>query len=448
MGPSVLSGVVGGVGGPEPRGGSSPGVGGSPGVGPFPRVDGTLRCGGVSAEELARRFGTPLYVYDLAAIRGRLDVFHTAFSDIDHLVAYSVKANGNLKLLRALAELGCGADITSGGELFRARRAGIAPDRIVFAGVGKTEEEIRYALDEDILAFNVESRPELERIDRLAAEVGRRARFGVRVNPDVFAATPHEYTRTGHAESKFGVPWTEAVDLYRWAAGRDALQPVGIDVHIGSQIVEPEPYVRAIDRVLELVEELRQDGIDLAYVDVGGGYGISYDDRPGMDIEALARDVVPRVKASGLQLLMEPGRSLVGEAGILLSRVQYVKRTEAKTFVILDGGMSELIRPSHYGGYHQIELVADPEGREPGTVDVVGPICETGDFLALDREIPMPEPGDLLAVRTAGAYGFVMASNYNGRRRPAEVIVDGEQVHLARRRETFEDLIRGEEESA
>lgn len=427
MGQSVLS---------EP----SKGVGG-----PFPRVDGAIRCGGVSAEELARRFGTPLYVYDLDAIRRRVELFRSAFSDIDHLVAYSVKANGNLKLLRALAELGCGADITSGGELFRALRAGISGDKIVFAGVGKTEDEIGYALGEDILAFNVESRPELERIDAVATRLGRTARFGVRVNPDVFAETPHEYTRTGHAETKFGVPWTEAVDLYRWAAGRDHLEPVGIDVHIGSQIVEAEPYVRAIERVLELVAELGQEGIHLEYLDVGGGYGISYDDRPGMDIEALARDVVPRVKASGLRLLMEPGRSLVGEAGILLMRVQYVKRTEAKTFVIVDGGMSELIRPSHYGGYHQIEPVADPTERDRGVVDVVGPICETGDFLALDREMPMPEQGDLLAVRTAGAYGFAMASNYNGRRRPAEVIVDGDQVHLARRRETFEDLIRGEE---
>lgn len=416
--------------------------------GPFGRVDGEIRCGEVPAEELARRFGTPLYVYDLGAIRRRVDLFRSAFSDIDHLVAYSVKANGNLKLLRALAELGCGADITSGGELFRARRAGVSGDKIVFAGVGKTEEEIGYALDEDILAFNVESRPELERIDAVATRLGRTARFGVRVNPDVFAETPHEYTRTGHAESKFGVPWVEAVDLYRWASGRDHLEPVGIDVHIGSQIVEAEPYVRAIERVLELVAELRDDGIELEYLDVGGGFGISYDDKPGMDIQGLAREVVPRVKASGLRLLMEPGRSLVGEAGILLTRVQYVKRTEAKTFVIVDGGMSELIRPSHYGGYHQIELVTDAADRGKDTVDVVGPICETGDFLALDREMHMPEQGDLLAVRTAGAYGFAMASNYNGRRRPAEVIVDGDQVQLARRRETFEDLIRGEEESA
>ncbi|MDX1493696.1 MAG: diaminopimelate decarboxylase [Longimicrobiales bacterium] len=417
-------------------------------TGPFPRVDGEIRCGDVSARELAQRYGTPLYVYDLAWIRSRVALFHEAFAGVDHLLAYSVKANGNLSLLRELRDLGCGADITSGGELFRARKAGIAPDRIVFAGVGKTESEIAYALDEGILAFNVESASELRRIDAVAAEKGVVARFGVRVNPDVFAETPHEYTRTGHAETKFGVPWEEAPDLYRWARDREHLEPVGIDVHIGSQIVEPAPYVRAIDRVLELVAELRDDGIELDFLDIGGGYGISYDHQPGMDVAALARDVVPRVEAAGLRLLLEPGRSLVGEAGILLTRVQYVKRTEAKTFVIVDGGMSELIRPSHYGGYHAIETVTLHEGRERATVDVVGPICETGDFLALDRELPLPGEGELLAVRTAGAYGFAMASNYNGRRRPAEVLVDGEEVRVIRRRETFEDLIRGEEEDA
>lgn len=417
-------------------------------TGPFPRIAGELHCGDVRAEELADRFGTPLYVYDLGAIRQRVAVFGEAFEEVDHLLAYSVKANGNLSILRALGEMGCGADITSGGELFRARKAGIPADRMVFAGVGKTEKEIGYALDEGILAFNVESRPELERIDRVAAERGVKARFGIRVNPDVFADTPHEYTRTGHAETKFGVPWGTAVDLYRWASHREHLDPIGIDVHIGSQIVKPEPYVKAIDRVLELIDELSAEGIELSYLDIGGGYGISYDDKPGMDVAALARDIVPKVKAAGLRLLLEPGRSLVGEAGVLLTRVQYLKETEGKTFVIVDGGMSELIRPSHYGGYHGIEPAGTAEGDEPATVDVVGPICETGDFLALGRELPLPSEGDVLAVRTVGAYGFAMASNYNGRLRPAEVLVDGADVKVIRRRERFEDLIRGEEEEA
>jgi len=410
----------------------------------FPRVGGRLHCGRVPAGELAARFGTPLYVYDLEHIRERVAQFDHAFRGVDHLLAYSVKANGNLSILRALGELGCGADITSGGELFRARRAGIPADRILFAGVGKTRVEIRTALEQEILAFNVESAQELERIDEVATEMGVRAPFGVRVNPDVLASTPHAYTRTGHAETKFGVPWEETRALYRRALEREHLRPIGIDVHIGSQIVDPEPYVRALDRVLGLVADLSADGVDMEYVDLGGGYGISYDGRPAMDVQALADEVAPRVAEAGLRLVLEPGRSLVGDSGVLLTEVQYVKRTASKVFVIVDGGMSELIRPSHYGGYHEIELVEARDG-EPERVDVVGPICETGDFLALDRDLLLPEPGDLVAVRTAGAYGFTMASNYNARRRPAEALVDGEEVRLVRARETFDDLIRGEE---
>ena len=412
---------------------------------PFVRTDGQLLCGSVPAAELAARFGTPLYVYDVAHISERVRIFSEAFAGVEHLLAYSVKANGNLSILRLLAGLGCGADITSGGELFRARRAGISPDRIVFAGVGKTSAEIALALEADILAFNVESRGELERIDAVACDMGVRARFAVRVNPDVHAATPHHYTRTGHSETKFGVPWADTRPLYRWARGREHLEPVGIDVHIGSQIVDPTPYVAALDRVLELVGDLADDGIGLDFLDIGGGFGISYDGGPGLDPPALAAEIGPPVSDAGLRLVLEPGRALVGEAGVLLTRVEYVKRTADKTFVIVDGGMSELIRPSHYGGYHAIERVAASRGSSTEPVDVVGPICETGDFLALDREMEVPEPGDLLAVRTAGAYGFAMASNYNGRRRPAEAMVDGSDVTLIRRRETYEDLIRGEE---
>jgi diaminopimelate decarboxylase len=412
---------------------------------PFPRVGGVLHCGDVSAEELAERFGTPLYVYDLAWIRSRLHVFRNAFEGVDHLIAYSVKANGNLSILRELNALGCGADITSGGELFRAVRAGIPPERIVFAGVGKTSREIEAALEQEILSFNVESRSELERIEQVARAMGVTARFGVRVNPDVLVSTPHHYTATGHAATKFGVPWSETPDLYAWALEQEHLEPLGIDVHIGSQIVDPTPYVRALDRVLELVGELADAGVRLRYLDIGGGFGISYDDQPALDVGALAREIGPRVREAGLRLVIEPGRSLVGDAGILLTRVQYVKRSEGKTFVIVDGGMSELIRPSHYGGYHGIDPVRLEEGRGARAVDVVGPICETGDFLALDRELPLPEQGELLAVRTAGAYGFSMASNYNGRLRPAEVLVDGSDIRLARRREQYEDLIRGEE---
>ncbi|MDA0311704.1 MAG: diaminopimelate decarboxylase [Gemmatimonadetes bacterium] len=412
---------------------------------PFSRVDGELCCGGVRAADLAERFGTPLYVYDVRRMEERVRAFHVAFRDIDHLIAYSVKANGNLSILRRLSAAGCGADITSRGELFRALRAGIAPGAIVFAGVGKTKAEIAAALEEGIYAFNVESAGELERIDEVASELGLCARFGIRVNPDVFADTPHEYTRTGTATTKFGVPWEETRDLYRWARDRSSLDPVGIDMHIGSQIVDSEPYVRALERVLTLVSELGREGIVLEYLDIGGGFGIPYDVESSMDVDALAAEVVPRVKAAGLKLILEPGRSIVGDAGILLTRVEYVKRSRKKVFVVVDGGMTELIRPSHYGGYHAIEAVSDGHSGEDVEVDVVGPICETGDFLARGRIMRVPEPGELLAVHTVGAYGFAMASNYNGRQRPAEVMVDGSEVTVIRKRETLEDLVRGEE---
>ena len=411
---------------------------------PFPRSQGRLQCGDLWAAELAERFGTPLYVYDIRRIEDRVAAFHEAFASIDHLLAYSVKANGNLSILRRLNALGCGADITSEGELYRVMQAGIPTDRVLFAGVGKTEQEIGAALDAGIYAFKGESAAELERIDDVATRSGKKAPFGVRVNPDVFAKTPHEYTRTGTAATKFGVPWDETLDLYAWAGDRPHLVPLGIDVHIGSQILDPDPYARALDRVLELVAAVKSLGVSLEYLDIGGGYGIPYGDEPGMDIGALAQMIVPRVRDVGLRLILEPGRSIVGDAGLLLTRVQFVKRSGDKTFVIVDGGMSELIRPSHYGGFHQIESVNDPVSAPEEGVDVVGPICESGDFLARDRTMPVPEPGELLAVRTVGAYGFAMASNYNGRLRPAEAMVDGSEVTLIRERETLSDLIRGE----
>jgi len=412
---------------------------------PFPRVDGVLHCGDVPLPELARRFGTPLYVYDVRHIEARVFSFREAFAGVEHLLAYSVKANGNLSILRRIGALGCGADVTSGGELYRATRAGIAPGDIVFAGVGKTAEEMRHALELGIYGFNVESAGELRRLDEVAAGMDVRAPFAIRVNPDVRSPTPHEYTATGHAATKFGIPLSEAAELYRWAATRPHLYARGVDVHIGSQIVDPEPYLQALQRVLTLVGELEGFGVALEYLDIGGGYGISYDTGPSLDVDALAARVVPRVRAAGLRLVLEPGRSVAGGAGVLLTRVEYVKRA-GKTFVIVDGGMSELIRPSHYGGYHAIERVDARTLRGVEPVDVVGPICETGDFLARDRSMEVPEAGELLAVRTAGAYGFAMASNYNGRRRPAECMVDGDRATLIRRRETLEDLVRGEED--
>jgi diaminopimelate decarboxylase len=411
----------------------------------FPRIDGELVCGGIPLRELAERYGTPLFVYDLDHVEERFRAVGEAFGDVAPLIAYSVKANGNLALMAHLGRLGAGADIVSEGELHRARLAGVPAGRIVFSGVAKTASEMRRALEEGILAFNVESRGELERLDRVARDTGAIAPFAVRVNPEVVPPTPHEYTRTGHADSKFGVVAHEAVDLYRWAAAREHLRPVGIDVHIGSQILEAEPYLRAMSRVMGIVERLRADGLELDFVDMGGGFGVPYGSgEPSRILEEVAAALAPRVLEAGLRLIVEPGRYIVGEAGLLLTRVEYVKRTPVKTFVIVDGGMTELIRPSHYGGWHDIQpVVSRPDARE-AVVDVVGPICETGDFLARDRAMILPEPEDLLAVRTVGAYGFSMASNYNARRRPAEAVVLGGSAYLARSRETLEDLVRGE----
>ncbi len=411
---------------------------------PFPRVEGELRAGVFRLSELAARFGTPLYVYDLEQVEAQFHAFDHAFREVEHLIAYSVKANGNLAVLHRLGRLGAGADIVSLGELYRALRAGIPPERIVFAGVGKTEQEMRQALQSGIHVFNVESKGELERLAAVAAAMRTIAPFAVRVNPDVLSPTPHEYTRTGHAETKFGVPIEETYELYRWAREQPGLRACGIDMHIGSQILDPLPYCQALSRVVEMVPRLRAEGDALEFVDIGGGYGVPYREEPRLVMEDLASAILPLVRATGLRLILEPGRFIVGEAGILLTRVEYVKQVGTKWFVIVDGGMSELIRPSHYDAYHAIESVVMPGSRPVEVVDVVGPICESGDFLARARRLELPEPGQLLAVRTAGAYGFAMASNYNARRRPAEALVEGDRVHLIRRRETLEDLVRGE----
>lgn len=410
---------------------------------PFPRQDGEMTCGPFRVRELAERFGTPLYLYHFDAVRERYEAFREAFSGVNLQVAYSMKANGNLALLNRLAALGAGADIVSGGELFRALKAGVEPGKILFAGVGKTEKELREGLNARIYSFNVESTGELHQLEALARERDGRAPFGMRINPDIVSPTPHEYTRTGHAETKFGLPVPVAVGLYRWAATRPHLRPRGIDVHIGSQIVDVTPYKKALRAVLEVVHLLKKDGVSLEYLDLGGGFGVAYDGVP-MDIGALGEALVPIMKNSGLRLILEPGRALVGEAGLLLTTVLSLKKSGEKTFVITDAGMTELIRPSHYGGYHAIEPVVESPEREVRPLDVVGPVCETGDFLARDREMPIPRAGELLAVRTAGAYGATMGSNYNARPRPPEVMVEGEEVHVVRERESYEDLVRNE----
>ena len=410
---------------------------------PFDRRDGVLHCEGVALPEVVARWGTPVYVYSRGAIQARLSELADALQGVDHLIAYSVKANGNLGVLRALAELGAGADIVSGGELHRARLAGIPGERIVFSGVGKTVPELAAALEAGIYGFNVESEGELRSLSDLAAATGRVAPIALRVNPDVETNTPHHYTRTGHAATKFGIPIADAPRLYRLAAELPGIEVRGVDVHIGSQILEVEPYRRALLQVLQLVRVLERDGIAVQYLDLGGGLGISYTGEEGISAAAFAEAILPEIRGTGLRLVLEPGRYIVGAAGVLVSRVLYRKQGGGKQFVITDAGMNDLLRPSHYSGYHGVEPVV-AQARSSERVDVVGPICETGDFLALDREVERVEPGELLAIRTVGAYGFSMSSTYNQRPRPAEVMVDGDDATLVRRRETLDDLVAAE----
>lgn len=410
----------------------------------FSRDSGVLHCEEVPLPELVARWGTPLYVYSRNTLRGRYRELHEALAPVPHLIAYSVKANPNLALLRTLAELGAGADVVSGGELRRARLAGIPGERIVFSGVGKTMNELALGLNEGIYAFNVESEGELCALSDLACAMGKRAPIAIRINPDIESPTPHAYTRTGHAATKFGIAAARARDLYCIAAKLPGIQVRGIDVHIGSQILDVEPFGRALAAVLDLVHELKREEIPLEFLDLGGGLGIAYaDGEEAVSAARFARAVVEQVAECGLKLVVEPGRFLVGEAGVLLTRVIYVKEGGGKRFVITDAGMNDLIRPSHYSGWHAVEPV-EFHGRATGTVDIVGPICETGDFLALDREMEVPKPGELLAIHTVGAYGFSMSSQYNQRPRPAEVMVDGAEATLVRRRETFDDLVAAE----
>jgi diaminopimelate decarboxylase len=405
-----------------------------------------LHCEDINVEELVAAHGTPLYVYSESSIVSRFREFNAAFAGVDRLIAYSVKANGNLSLLRLLAEQGAGADIVSGGELHRALLAGVPPERIVFSGVGKTVVELAAALDAGIYCFNVESEGELRELANLGETMSRPAPIALRVNPDVKATTQHHYTATGHKESKFGIPIERAREIYRYARDHKGLHIRGVDVHIGSQILDVEPYKLALQRVLELVDDLRKDGIDLEYIDMGGGFGVSYEKGDETPASEFAQALLPDLKRSGLRLVLEPGRFIMGPSGMLLTRVLYIKRYGHKTFVITDAGMNDLLRPSHYASYHVIENAEVHPEREELAVDIVGPICETGDFLALDRTMPLPEEGELLAIHTTGAYGFSMASTYNARNRPAEVLVKGDVARVIRKRETYDDLVRGEVE--
>lgn len=396
----------------------------------------------VPVEEIARRFGTPCYVYSRATLERHWRAFDDALRNRHHLVCFAVKANSNLGLLNVLARLGSGFDIVSVGELERVMKAGGDPAKVVFSGVGKRADEMRRALELGIRCFNVESAPELERLNQVAGEMGRIAPVALRVNPDVDAGT-HPYISTGLKENKFGIDIAAARDLYRRAAELPHLKVSGVDCHIGSQLTTLAPFLDALERVLALVEQLAADGIEIDHLDLGGGLGIRYTDQTPPEPEEYARALDARLGDLPYEILVEPGRAIVGNAGILLTRVEYLKRNDHKGFALIDGAMNDLIRPALYQAYQQIiPAVRNGEG-EAGVWDLVGPICETGDFLGKERELTL-QPGDLLAVRSSGAYGFTMSSNYNSRPRAAEVMVDGDQIHLVRQRETLEDLWRGE----
>jgi diaminopimelate decarboxylase len=405
----------------------------------FERSERVLDCDGVSLEETARRFGTPLFVYSRAAIEGAWHRYARALSGVPHRVCYAVKANGNGAILRLFAGLGAGADIVSGGELKAAVRAGFPPEHIVFAGVGKTDEEIALGLDHGIGDWNAESEEEILRLGRAAVARGVVARVSLRVNPDIDPRS-HPYISTGLREAKFGVDIARAPDILRRARGLAGVEIVGLQCHIGSQITDLDPLVAAARDLARLSRRLLDEGFPLRTVDLGGGLGVDYAGGGAPDPAAFARAVLPELEDLPLTLLVEPGRSLVAPAGVLLTRVLYVKEGHGKSFVVVDAGMNDLLRPALYQAHHRIEPVR-PRGRPSMLADVVGPVCETSDFLARGREVEPPDPGDLLAVFDVGAYGFSMASNYNMRPRAAEVLVEDGRARLIRRRETFDDLV-------
>lgn len=408
----------------------------------FHYKNGELYCENVPLSRIAKELGTPCYIYSHASLTRNFRAFDSAFQGLPHIIAFAMKANSNIGLLRLMAKEGSGADIVSGGELYRALKAGVPPSKIVFAGVGKNPEEIRAALKADVLMFNVESSAELRAIDAVAGELGVKARVALRINPDVDPKT-HPYISTGLKKSKFGIGADRALEEYQLASSLAHIEVVGVHKHIGSQLTDLTPFVDALKKILALVEQLKARGTHLRYINIGGGLGITYDDEVPPKPQQLAEAVSPLLRDLKCMLIMEPGRSIVGNAGVLLTKVLYNKDGESKRFVIVDAAMNDLIRPSLYGAYHEIRHVRETQAK-PATVDIVGPVCESGDFLAKDRTMPEAKPGDLLAVMSAGAYGFVMSSNYNSRPRVPEVLVRGGEIHVVRSRETQEDLVRGE----
>lgn len=404
-------------------------------------MDGRLFLEEVSLEDLAREYGTPLYVYSQAALTEAFNAYEQALTGLPHLICYAVKANGNLAILQHFARLGAGFDIVSGGELARVLKAGGQAAKIVFSGVGKSESEMRAALDAGIRCFNVESESELDRLNRVAKTMGRIAPVSIRVNPDVDPKT-HPYISTGLKQNKFGIPIGRAQALYRQASSMDGIEIVGVDCHIGSQLTDLAPIADAIDRVLELVGMLYSIGIQLKHIDIGGGVGIRYQDEMPPDMAEFRSILTSRFQGRSEEVIVEPGRSLVGNAGLLLTRVEYVKRGDTKNFIVVDAAMNDLMRPALYDAFHDIVPVCQID--EPALpCDVVGPVCETGDFIGLNRTIHTRE-GEFLAVLSAGAYGMSMSSNYNSRPRSAEVLVSKNKIHLIRERETIEGLMAGE----
>jgi len=410
----------------------------------FTERNGELYVEDTPLSAVAERFGTPCYVYSRAAFTQQYLSYAQALGSHPGMICYAIKANSNLAILRLMAKEGSGVDIVSGGELFRALKAGVSPSKIVFAGVGKNAEEIRDALKAEILMFNIESSAEMHAINDVAASVGKIAPVALRINPDIDPKT-HPYISTGLKKSKFGIAADRALEEFRVASTLRHIHVVGVHAHIGSQLTEVTPFVESLKKVLALVDTLKGQGTNIRYLNIGGGLGITYsDEKPPLPHE-LAEALSPLVKGLDLTLVMEPGRVIVGNAGILVTKALYEKIGESKRFVIVDAAMNDLIRPSLYSAYHDIRPVSEALLHRPKhQVDVVGPVCESGDFLAKDRSLPEVKPGDLLAVMSAGAYGFVMASNYNSRPRVPEVLVKDNEVHVVRARESYDDLVRGE----
>jgi diaminopimelate decarboxylase len=404
--------------------------------------NGQLHAEGVSLTEVAERFSTPAYVYSRAAIEKQWHAYNDALTERQHLICYAVKANSNLAVLNLLAKLGSGFDIVSIGELERVLKAGGDPKKIVFSGVGKRADEIARALDVKIKCFNVESLSELTRLDKIAAEKNLVAKVSLRVNPDVDAVT-HPYISTGLKENKFGIAYDKALEAYMQAAQMDNLDVVGIDCHIGSQITTIAPYIDALGKLLELVSKLEKKGIKLQHIDVGGGLGIRYQDESPPQPEELIQALCRTIQDTDYELLLEPGRSIVGNAAVLLTRVEYIKENSGRNFAIVDAAMNDMLRPALYDAWLSIKPVDEKSKASPARYDIVGPVCESGDFIGLDRELALQE-GDLLAVESAGAYGFTMSSNYNTRPRAVEVMIDGDEMTEIRKRESIEALMEGE----